>query len=45
MSQSKKKKKALTLKNLIILLNGRQKVLYGFESNISKKKTRNKTKY
>ena len=28
----KKEKKALTLKNAIILLNGKQKVLTGFES-------------
>ena len=32
--QSKKKKKALTLKNAIILLNGRQKVFKAFENGI-----------
>ena len=31
---SKKRRKALTLKNAIILLNGRQKVLNAFESRI-----------
>ena len=33
-----KKKKALTLKNAIILLNGRQKVLNAFESGIFPKR-------
>ena len=40
----KKEKRALTLKNPIILLNGRQKVLNAFESGIfPKKKTRKRT--
>ena len=43
-NQSKKKKKALTFKNAIILLNGSQKVFNAFESGIfPKKKTRKKT--
>ena len=36
-NQSKKKKKALALKNAIILLNRRQKILNTFESRIFQK--------
>ena len=44
MNQSKKKKEALALKNAIILLNRRQKILNTFESRISQKnKTRKST--
>ena len=35
---ARKEKKALTLKKAIILLNGRQKVLHGFESGIFPKR-------
>ena len=45
MNQSKKKKEALALKNAIILLNRRQKILNTFESRISQKNKTRKSTY
>ena len=41
-NQSEKKKKALTLKNAIILLNERQKISNAFESEILPKENKEK---